>query len=165
LYQLFLLILTVLCAPILSANDNSIDPTFVFITQHQGYTCERWGQQGYKESEFEKSGYSFESLDISRNTREVKIEVLQKDSNCLYTSYFSRNKGETFVTFENSRVNPQSNCQEVKRELDHFMMQGWNYKIKRNAYMSVYFNAGIESQCANTTGKSFARFYYDILAN
>ncbi len=163
--KLFLLIFVLFQTATLLAQEKAIDPKFVFMTRHQGYTCERWGKQGYKESELEKSGFLFESLDISRNTREVKIQVLQKESDCLYTSYFSRNKGETFVTFEFSEVNPVSSCQNVKEEMDTFMMQGWDYKIKQNAYMSVYFNAGIDSQCSDSTGKSYARFYYDILAN
>ncbi|MAF76828.1 MAG: hypothetical protein CME60_01610 [Halobacteriovoraceae bacterium] len=139
---------------------------FVFKTKHQGYTCERWGKKGYKESDFEKSGFRFESLDISRNTRKARVNVLDSDRTCRYTSIFNRNKGEIFVTFESSEVTPLkegAHCDELKADMDEFMAPGWNYEIKQNKYLSVEFPSGIESECSEQTGQSFARFYYDLL--
>ena len=135
---------------------------FVFKTKHQGYTCERWGKKGYKQSSFEKKGYRFKSLDISRNTRRVRIVVMNIHNLCEYESFFDRLKGETFVSFETSKVSSLDSCQQLKLELDEMMSQGWNYKILNNKYLSVYFNAGIESECTEQGEQSYARFVYTI---
>ncbi len=140
---------------------NSSD-LYVFVTKHQGYTCERWGKKGYKDSAFEKAGLSFTSLDISRNTRKARINVSNTEG-CEYTAYFNREKGSVSVTFDESVVSDEAACMDMSAYLDEFFAAGWNYQIKMNAYLSVEFPAGIESECSEVTGQSFARFKYDLL--
>ncbi len=144
-----------------SANE---EETFVYIAKHQGYTCERWGNSGYKDSRFEEDGFKFDSLGISKSTRRIRIQVSNSDDTCQYAAYFDRQKGNKFGTFDFSETTGDGLCEEFASSLDQFMMQGWDYEIKLNKYLSVYFNAGIDSRCNDETGESYARFIYDILA-
>lgn len=137
---------------------------FVFKTELKGYTCERWGQKGFKQSSLEENlGYSFVTLDISRDTRRSRINMAKIDSDCSYTALFDRKKGDIFLTFASSTVKDEMACAEMKADLDEFFAEGWNYEIKMNKYLSVEFPTGISSKCDETTGKSFARFSYNVM--
>lgn len=137
---------------------------FVFNTKLQGYTCERWGKKGFKTSEFEAQGYEFSGLDISRNTRRARIIVTEEATGCEYTALFDRERGNTFVVFASSstKSEEQVSCEEMKADLDEFFAPGWNYKVSQNRFLSVFFPSEIQSQCNETTGKSYARFEYKL---
>lgn len=138
------------------------DP-LVYIAKHHGYTCERWGKEGYKASAFEENlGYKFEYLAVSKSTRKAQIKVIKDD--CEYIADFSREKGNTFVKFERSKITNSTACESIKTDLDIFMAEGWDYKIQLNKYLSVKFASPIESKCTETSGESYARFMYDIMA-
>lgn len=145
-----------------SAPENDGDP-LVYVAKHQGYTCERWGQKGYKLSSFEEElKYKFEYLAVSKTTRKAQIKITQDE--CEYVANFSRQKGNTFVKFETSTINNPETCAQVKTDLDLFMAEGWDYKIQLNKYLSVKFASPIESKCTELTGESYARFMYDVLS-
>ncbi len=137
---------------------------FVFKTELKGYTCERWGNKGFKVSALEEEqGYSFITLDISRDTRRSRINLAKKNSDCSYTALFDRKKGNIFLTFASSTVSDELSCEQMKADLDEFFAAGWNYEIKMNKYLSVEFPSGVSSKCDESTGKSFARFSYNVM--
>ena len=159
-------IFAILFIVITSAYAEDIDRSnqFVFKTELKGYTCERWGKKGFKTSTLEEEqGLKFVTLDISRDTRRARINMVKVDSTCTYTALFDREKGNTFVTFASSTVNDESACTTMKADLDELFALGWNYKIEMNRYLSVQFPSGIKSKCDETTGESYARFSYNVM--
>ncbi len=161
----FLLLNLILWIPSLNAQvyDESVkDLRYVFVAKHQGYTCERWGREGYKDSSLEESGIVIQSLEITKNTRNIRILVNNISKTCEYQAYFSREKGSTEANFLFSSIQGES-CQNFLHEIDLLMAGGWNYKLKNLKYLSVQFSTPIVSQCDNLTGESYVRFIYDIL--
>ncbi len=137
---------------------------FVFKTELKGYTCERWGKEGFKTSKLEEEqGLNFVTLDISRDTRRARINMAQKETGCTYTALFDRKKGNIFLTFASSTTSDEAICSEMKADLDELFSLGWNYEILMNKYLSVEFPTGIESKCSESTGKSYARFSYNVM--
>lgn len=131
-----------------------------FITDFTNFACKSFRDKVSAPENIVDLQVEFTKLGISSSTRRVIVDVKTLDGDCLYSADYSRKKGETILTFENSYITDLKKCNELKPKLDDIMSPGFKYRIKFNAYISMLFLKKMKGQCEDISGNNLIEFQW-----
>jgi len=131
-----------------------------FVTDFTNFACKSFRDKVDAPKELAELEVEFTNLGISSSTRRAIIDVKTLDGECLYSADYSRKKGETILTFENSYMTNTPKCLEVKKNLDEIMSEGFRYRIKYNAFISMLFLKKLSGQCDDVSGNHLIEFQW-----